>query len=147
MRNLITTGIKTFILTNCVLFICGAMTATAAESSLSKRASSAHAGFFYPNGVDIAGYTVENALSHNFYGYYTFGVPSFAAAGVSYYHDYEGHGLTATLGVGIGSVLYTSIAYQLQLAGQHYLKLGGGYTTGVAYSGLYPALAYEYRFK
>lgn len=110
------------------------------------RQASVHAGFLYPNGVDAAGYTVERRIRDTVYGFYTFGLPSLAAAGLSYYADYAGSGLHAAVGVGIGSVLYASVAYQWQLAERHYLKTGGGFTTGIAYTGLYPVLSYEFRF-
>ncbi len=74
--------------------------------------ASVHAGFLYPNGVDLAGYTVEKSISDNVYYFYTFGFPSLAAAGLCYYADYEGNGLSGTIGVGIGSVLYASLVYQ-----------------------------------
>lgn len=109
--------------------------------------SSVHTGFLYPYGVDVAGYTVEHNLSNGFYGYYTFGFPSLAAAGVSYYRDYAGSGFAANVGIGIVSVLHASLVYQFRLADRHFLKLGGGYTATIVYSGLYPALSYEYRFK
>jgi len=141
-----------FLFTSCILLLTGALTGATAKSSgesppQSERIASVHAGFLYPNGVDIIGYTVEHNLKNNFHGYYTFGFPSLAAVGVTYYSDYNGNGLTATLGVGIGSVFYTSLAYQLRLTERHYLKLGGGYATGIAYTGLYPSLSYEFRLK
>jgi hypothetical protein len=105
-----------------------------------------HAGFLYPNGVDLAGYTVEQSIADNVYYFYTFGFPSLAAAGLSYYADYEGNGLSGTVGVGIGSVLYASLVYQWKIANKQYLKTGAGFATGVAYTGAYPALSYEYRF-
>lgn len=108
--------------------------------------ASVHAGFLYPNGVDLAGYTVEQSISDSVYYFYTFGFPSLAAAGLSYYADYEGSGLSGTIGVGIGSVLYASLVYQWKLVGKQYLKTGAGFTTGIVYTGAYPALSYEYRF-
>jgi len=108
--------------------------------------SSVHAGFLYPNGVDVAGYTVEQSIADNVYYFYTFGFPSLAAAGLSYYTDYTGDGLSGAIGVGIGSVLYASLVYQWKIADKQYLKTGAGFTTGIAYTGAYPALSYEYRF-
>jgi len=97
-----------------------------------------HLGFMYPNGVDLAGYTVEKKIRDNFYSFYTFGFPSLAAAGIGYYRNYEGNGLSGAFGVGIGSVMYGSLAYQLKIGKMNFLKLG--------YSGVYPALSYEHRF-
>lgn len=109
------------------------------------KTASGHAGFLYPNGVDVAGYTAETRIDDHLYRFYTFGVPSFAAVGICYYENYSGNGAAAALGVGIGSIAYASLAYQWK-AGQHdYFKLGLGVTTGVAYSGAYPALSYEHR--
>ena len=108
--------------------------------------ASVHAGFLYPNGVDLAGYTVERSIADNVYYFYTFGFPSLAAVGLSYYAEYEGNGLSGTVGVGIGSVLYASLVYQWKIANKQYLKTGAGFATGVAYTGAYPALSYEYRF-
>ena len=107
---------------------------------------SIHLGLLYPNGVDVAGYSVEKKISADVYRFYTFGFPSLAAIGVSYCGDFGGDGFTCTVGVGIGSVLYGSVAYQWQVNASHYWKLGAGVTAGVAYSGVYPVLSYEYRF-
>lgn len=95
----------------------------------------------------MAGYTVEHSLGRNMYGYYTFGLPSLAAAGVAYYSNYDGNSIVATVGVGIVPVLHTSLSYQVRLADRHFLKLGAGYTTTIVYNGFYPALSYEVRFK
>ncbi len=108
--------------------------------------ASSHAGIFHHSGVDLLGYTVERPLSARLYGFYTLGFPSLVAGGYSYYGNFHHHGAVATLGIGIGSVLYASLAYQWRVSGQHYLKLGTGYTAGVAYSGPYPVLSYEHRF-
>lgn len=107
---------------------------------------SMHLGLLYPNGVDAAGYTAERQISTDAYRFYTFGFPSLAAIGLSYYGDFGGDGFTGAVGVGIGSVLYGSVAYQWQADASHYWKLGAGVTAGVAYSGVYPVLSYEYRF-
>lgn len=111
------------------------------------QAASYHIGFLYPNGVDVAGYSVEKQLENHFYRFHTFGYPSFAALGVSYYQRYQDSGFVATFGVGVGSIMYTSAAYQWQLGMQDYLKLGAGFATGVAYTGSYPVLSYEHRFR
>lgn len=112
-------------------------------------ASSIHAGFLYPNGIDIAGYTVEKKLDNyqKTFRFYTFGLPSIAAAGLAYYENFNGNGFVSTAGVGIGFVLYTSVAYQLRMDEDQYLKLGAGLAAGIAYTGVYPALSYELRFK
>lgn len=106
-----------------------------------------HAGFLYPNGVDVAGYTLERKLdSHeSLYRYYTFGIPSFAAMGVSYYENFSGNGLVASAGAGVGFVFHTSVSYQWRISANQYIKMGAGYATGVSYAGTYPALSYEYR--
>lgn len=105
-----------------------------------------HFGFMHPNGVNLVGYSVEKRVSTGVYAFYTFGFPSLAAAGLSYYAAYEGSGLTGTVGVGIGSVLYGAIAYQIELKKLHYLKIGAGLTTSIVYNGAYPVLSYEKRF-
>ena len=110
------------------------------------KVESFHLGFLYPNGVDVVGYTAEEEIRDHLYRFYTFGIPSFAAIGVSYYKNYQGNGVSVAFGVGIGSVMYGSLAYQLKLKKTNYLKLGAGITTGVAYTGGYPALSYEHRF-
>jgi len=106
-----------------------------------------HAGFLDHNGVDIVGYTVEHKLKNRLYGYYNFGLPSIAAAGISYYFDYYNNGLVATVGVGIGSVAYSSLLYQIRISDKHVVKIGAGYTTSIVYTGIYPAVSYEMRFK
>ena len=135
----------------CMLFIAasliGPVCLARAESEPTQRTASVHAGFLYPAGVDVAGYTAEVSLNGRWYWYYTFGFPSLAATGFSCYADYDGNGPVATAGVGVGSVAYASVVYQLRLANDQFLKLGGGYTTGIAYTGLYPALSYEVRFR
>jgi hypothetical protein len=130
----------------CAVLI-GVPASTYGESFSQDRITSVHGGFLYPNGVDVAGYTVEHTISHGFYKYYTFGIPSFAAAGISYNKNYKKNGVVATVGVGIGSAGYASIVYQRLFHEKHIIKLGVGYTTGVAYTGVYPAISYEYRFK
>lgn len=107
---------------------------------------STHVGFLHPSGVDIVGFTKEQPISATWYRYYTFGFPSIAALGLNYYSHYSGNGLTGTLGVGIGSVLYGAIAYQYQIEKSHYLKFGAGLTTSIVYTGSYPVFAYEHRF-
>lgn len=123
-------------------FICFSGVAVADD-----QAANFHAGFLYPNGVDVVGYTVERKLeaSEKLYHFYTFGFPSLAATGISYYQNFVDNGFVATAGVGIGFVLYSSVAYQWRVGCRQYLKLGAGYATGIAYSGAFPALSYEHR--
>lgn len=134
-----------FILLICMTII-GPAPAAYGDSSPQGRTASFHVGFLYPNGIDLAGFSVEHELSHSLYWYYTVGLPSIAGAGVTYYDDFNDNGLAATIGVGIGSVLYSSLVYQVRVADKQFIKLGVGYTTGIAYTGVYPALSYEYRF-
>lgn len=108
---------------------------------------SIHFGLMHPNGVDLVGYSVEKQIAPNVFRFYSFGIPSLAAIGFTYYEEYKGSGISATAGVGIGFVMYGSMAYQLRIEAQHYLKFGVGLVTGVAYSGMYPVVSYEYRFK
>lgn len=110
------------------------------------RTASFHGGFFHPSGVDVAGYTVEHRW-RGVYPYYTFGIPSFAAAGVAVYQNHDRHGVVATAGVGIGSIAYASAAYQWKLREGTFLKAGAGYATGIAYSGLFPVASIEWRRK
>ena len=119
-----------------------AFSATAADEEV----RSYHVGLLHPNGVDVAGYSIEKRIGDKVYRFYNFGFPSLAAVGLSYYGNFRGNGPTGTVGVGIGSVLYGSLAYQWRLEEMDYLKLGAGLTAGVAYSGVYPVLAYEHRF-
>lgn len=121
--------------------------AVAAVPDGEEGASSIHAGFLYPNGVDIVGYTTEKKLDdyNKIFRFYTFGLPSIAAAGLAYYENFVGNGFIFTAGVGVGSVFYSSAAYQLRLDKNQYLKFGAGLAAGVAYTGIYPALSYEYR--
>jgi hypothetical protein len=128
-----------------LMVLCCSSLACAAEDEVA-RVSSAHLGFVHPEGVDLAGYSVEEKFSRNVYSFYTFGIPSFAATGLSYYEQYNGDGLTATAGVGIGFVLYGAVAYQWRIGKQGYFKLGAGLAAGVAYSGAIPVISYEHRF-
>lgn len=92
--------------------IIGQLCLAHAESEPARRTSSVHAGFLYPAGVDVAGYTAEMRLNSRWYWYYTFGLPSLAATGFSFYADYEGSGPVAIAGIGIGSVAYASVVYR-----------------------------------
>lgn len=116
------------------------------DSAVPSATSSVHAGFFYPAGVDLVGYTSEHKSDHGFYWYSTFGFPSLAAVGVSLYSEHDGTGPVATAGIGIGAVAYTSLAYQIRAASGHYVKIGGGYVASIVYTGLYPVLSYEMRY-
>ena len=112
-----------------------------------KEVETFHVGFLHPNGVDVAGYSSEKQLSNNIYRFYTFGLPSIAAIGLNYYASgYGRNGFNATIGAGIGSVAYASLAYHWKLDTTSNFKLGAGYATGVAYSGTYPVLSYEHHF-
>lgn len=127
-----------------IFFLLFALSALARGAD--KEIESLHIGFLHPNGVDLVGYSREKPLNDNVYRFYTFGLPSIAAMGINYYaNGYGRNGLNATIGVGIGSVAYVSLAYQWKLDANSNLKLGAGYTAGVAYSGVYPALAYEHQ--
>jgi len=127
--------------------VAGLVSLSSGYAQCGESVKSIHLGFLYPNGVDVAGYSVERQISADVYRFYTFGAPSLAAIGLSYYGDFEGDGFTSTVGIGIGSILYGSVAYQWQADTLHYWKLGAGLTAGVAYSGVYPVLSYEYRFE
>ena len=76
----------------------------------------------HPSGVDFIGFTNEEYIQNNIYSFYTFGFPSLAATGFNYYENYSENGLNATIGIGIGSVLFTSIAYQWNIGTTSYLK-------------------------
>lgn len=136
---------------SCLFIIasCDGNIALAADDPANEQ--SFHLGLFHPNGVDLAGYSVERKFSNQFsdhiYSYYNFGFPSLAATGLSYYENRHGNGLTATAGVGIGFVLYGSAAYQWKIEHDQYVKLGAGLGFGVAYGGLLPVISYEHRFK
>lgn len=118
----------------------------AAEEIDPPRVSSTHLGLMHPEGVDVAGYSAERKFTQDIYSFYTFGFPSLAAMGLTYYEQYEGSGFSATAGVGVGFVMYGSVAYQWRIGQQDYLKFGAGLAAGVAYSGAFPVLSYEYRF-
>ncbi len=111
-----------------------------------------HAGLFYPQGVDAVGYTVEKGLTEHLYGYYTFGFPALAAAGISYYQSYNGEGWTASAGTGIGFLNQGnfSLAYQWPLAtdgDQMFLKMGIGYFGSLIANGPFPVLSIERRLE
>jgi hypothetical protein len=108
-----------------------------------------HLGFMYPNGADVAGYTVEDRIKDNIYRFYTFGLPSIASIGVTYYENYEGNGLAASCGVGLGvlSMIHGSLAYQWQVKETDYVKLGVGLATSLVYNGAFPVVSYEHRFR
>ncbi len=130
------------------IFICGLVIfiLSVADFGNAETAKSFHFGFLHPNGVDVVGYTVEIKKSRNFYHFYTFGFPSIAATGINYYSNYFENGFNSTVGLGIGSVFYGSVAYQIKIKKVTFLKLGGGYTTGIAYTGFYPVFGCELRF-
>jgi hypothetical protein len=107
-----------------------------------------HLGIFYPNGADIAGYTVEKHIKNNFYSFYTFGFPAIASIGATYYDKYEDNGLAASFGVGLGylSMIHGSIFYQWKFEKSDYIKLGAGLATTLVYNGAFPVISYEHRF-
>lgn len=108
---------------------------------------SLHVGFLHPSGVDLLGYTVEKKTADNLYWYYTFGLPSVAAIGFTYHAKYDGNGMTGTLGAGLATHLYASLAYQLAIGRNDFLKLGAGFGTGLSdEAGPYPVISYERRF-
>lgn len=130
-----------------VLFAC----AGAGESAEETRTTSMHLGMLYPNGVDVVGYTIEDKLNDNFYSYYTFGFPSLASIGISYYKNYAGDGLTASMGTGIGFLnqVNGSVAYQWQVQQSKepaLIKLGVGYAASLVFNGVIPVLSCEQRF-
>lgn len=107
-----------------------------------------HLGLLYPNGADIAGYTVESNVLGNVFYFYTFGFPAVASAGLSYYTNHEGNGLVASFGVGLGylSMTHQTIFYQWKIMETDYLKLGAGYSSTLVYNGAFPVMSYEHRF-
>lgn len=129
-------------LVGCLLIFLSFTSSAATEDVI----ESFHLGGLHPNGVDVVGYSVEKKLKNNIYSFYNFGIPSFSALGINYYQAYNDSGVTGTIGVGIGSIMYASLAYQWKIHMMDYLKLGAGFATGVAYTGAYPVLSYEHRF-
>lgn len=121
--------------------------AQGAGDAADHRVASYHAGLFHPNGVDLAGYSVEWRSPRVFHWFYTLGFPSLAAGGLSYYQDYQGNGTVATAGIGIGSVAYASLSYQWRLGDRQYIKTGLGLTGSIVYSGVLPVLSYERRLE
>ncbi len=117
---------------------------------------SIHAGVLHPNGIDLFGYSVERHMDNKLYWYYTIGVPSVLAIGITHYSNRDGNGLTATLGAGLGYSLYVAIAYQVKLGNKNFLKLGAASTLATYYPfapsevsyyvETHPVIAYEYRF-
>ena len=93
-----------------------------------------HLGVVHPSGANLIGYSVERQMDDKLYWYYTIGVPSILAVGITHYSNRDGNGLTATLGGGLGYSLYASIAYQMKLGNNNFLKLG----TGLALATYYP---------
>jgi hypothetical protein len=128
----------------CVLALVPFACAGAGEENM----RSYHLGLLYPNGADIAGYTVEDKIKGNIYRFYTFGFPAIASIGVTYYENYEGNGLATSVGVGLGflSMIHGSIAYQWKIEEADYVKLGVGLATTLVYNGAFPVLSYEHRF-
>ena len=136
-----TCSVKT-ILIACLLSLLWAGSSAAADG----KTRSEHIGFLYPAGVDVAGYTSETRIRDNVYRYYTFGFPSLAAIGFSYYSRYDGNGFIAMIGFALGPGANGAIGYQLRFDKLQYLKLGLGFAQGIAYSGVFPAFSYEHRY-
>lgn len=133
----------------CAFFVCCISQPVAAEER-GVAEQSFHFGLMHPNGVDLAGYSVEkkfsNDYSSNIYSFYNFGFPSLAATGLSFYENRNGNGLTATAGIGIGFIMYGSAAYQIKIDNNQYIKLGLGLGAGIVHSGLFTVISYEHRF-
>ncbi|NND71439.1 MAG: hypothetical protein HKN43_07660 [Rhodothermales bacterium] len=139
------------------LLTCSLLVFAIADASASGDAvSSFHVGVLHPNGMDFLGYSVEKHMDNRLYWYYTIGVPSFLAIGITHYNNRDGNGLTATFGAGLGYTFYAAIAYQVKLGKKHFLKLGAAGTIATYYpfapieksyyverTGI---IAYEYRF-
>lgn len=130
------------------LMICACHAACADEV----RSRSTHIGFLYPNGVDVLGYSIEDKLGDHLYQYYTFGYPALASIGISYYANYTGNGLSASIGTGIGYLNQAngSIAYQWQLPPDKescFVKFGIGYAESLVFSGAFPVLSLEKRWQ
>ena len=109
--------------------------------------SSYHYGLFHPNGLDVYGYSVETKISEGIYRFYSLGIPSGAAIGISYYQNYEGDGISATASAGLATLFAFTLAYQIHLDGNNYIKLGAGYTENLVYAGPFSVISYEQRFK
>ena len=134
-----------------LLFLSIAQTAAAEELE-----NSFNFGFLHPSGINLLGYTVEGHIDHKLYGYFTIGVPSLFAIGITHYSNHDGNGVTATLGAGLGYWLYASIAYQVKLGNKNFLKLGASLALATYYPYVsseesyafhtLPVVAYEYRF-
>ncbi len=127
----------------CTLLLFSIAQASAADDTV----RSFHFGVLHPNGASFFGYSVETRMDRNLYWFYTFGLPTVAAIGISYYSNYEGNGVTGTLGTSLGSYIYGSIAYQVKLGNGNFLKLGAGVSNGFSYDASeHPVIAYEHRF-
>lgn len=124
-----------------ILLLCGQAVAS------NETIASFHYGVFHPNGLDIFGYSVEEKIAEGIYKFYTFGVPSFTAIGITYYQNYAGNGITTTASVGLGTLFNASAAYQFKINATNYFKIGAGFTSNIAYNGFFPVLSYEQRFK
>jgi len=144
LKTKMTTSISRMIFCCCVVALSPFACAGADEGNI----RSYHLGFMYPNGADIAGYTVERKIKDNLYRFYTFGFPAVASIGVAYYANYEGNGFASSFGVGLGylSMVHGSIAYQWKMEEADYVKLGVGIATSLVYNGAFPVLSYEHRF-
>jgi len=115
-----------------------------------------HVGVWHPNGIDLIGYSVERRMNKKLYWYYTIGLPSVLAIGITHYSNRGGNGLAATLGAGLGYSLYAAMAYQVKLGNKNFLKLGAASTIATYYPfapseeshyvQIHPVIAYEYRF-
>ena len=82
-----------------------------------------YVGVWHPNGIDLIEYSIERHMDNKLYWYYTIGVPSVLAIGITHYSNRDGNGLTATLGAGLGYSLYaarnrTGVFSQLEFAGK-----------------------------
>ena len=136
----------------CLLLVFSIAHASAADEAV----RSFHVGVWHPNGIDLIGYSVERHMDNELYWYYTIGVPSVLAIGITHYSNRDGNGLTGTLGAGLGYSLYAAIAYQVKLGNKNFLKLGVASTLATYYPfapseesyyvGITGVIAYEYRF-
>ena len=138
----------------CLLFTCLLLVSSIAHAGAAVR--SFHVGVWHPNGMDLIGYSVERHMDNKLYWYYTIGVPSLLAIGITHYNNRNGNGLTATLGAGLGYSLYAAITYQVKLGNKNFLKLGAASMVGTYYpfapieKSYYvqtnAIVSYEYRF-
>jgi len=123
---------------NC-LFLSAACFAESRHDDIYK---SFHFGTFSSTGADLVGYRTISPIVGGIYSYYSFGIPSIASVGLSFYENYRGDGIILTGGYGVATLFNASASYQWKIKRDHFIEVGAGYGLLFEGQGFIPIISY-----